>query len=496
MWTDPHRARQWRQAHAEEQKAYCRRRRTTSYGKPASAEQQAACIADPRKSLESKFGIVTANFVFCMLCWRRYKELGHHLGQCEERPPAWHGRKNLPDFYRDLVGLNHGTALACEAVRAERGEIADKHDLSEYAKKYREEHPDRIRPSNIGRKHSRQAQLNKSDRQRGIANRARQTVPDETILRYWLVEGFDLKAIARKTGKHASVIRARLERIFGTTVRRVGVFSDGQMVNGRWVEEAISSLQLQRRELESFIGMSLSWWLRSESLERPIRTVLAKSLIDARNWLTRRLVGGYSDHSKAALLVTVVSNLPQQHEEAEGAMTLLRKAPAFDQFVVGAPRDSNGLRRFRRVLGWISEISQAPRSSRSGTGFLAVKYGITAEEIRRALLERQERVPALAVRANVVSLLHEPRPRRRRGIREETRKRIKWAAAFQRAGFRQNGMAKFVFHDRPGSAEDNIRTLFHEHGEDIELTAIHLTDPQVRAIVSHRVRKSTQPKPL
>ncbi|HVA16448.1 MAG TPA: hypothetical protein VMV59_01915 [Candidatus Dormibacteraeota bacterium] len=499
MSNDPAYQRRYRQDNAEKLKAWHRAHRTSRYGAPATAEEQKACLADPRKSLESKFGIVTAKFVFCMLCWHRYQELGHHLGHCKKRPAAWHGKRNLKDLYCDLpfVGLCHGTALACEALCTDRGETADKHGLGEYAKTdpNRKELLARIRPSNIGRKHSRQARLNKSDRQRGVANRARQTVPDETILRYWLVERLDLKAIARKTGKHASVIRARLERIFGTKVRRDGFFLDGQMVNGAWIKAMLlSPLQIKSPELESFVDAGVAWWLRSDRLERPLRTALAKSLIEARGWLTKRLIDGRSDYSKSALLATIVPNLSQQREEADIATRLLRDASAFERFTADISRDSSSLSHFRRVLGWVAEISRTLKSSRSAVDFLATKYGVTGEIIRGALVEKPERVPAEVMRAIIQPFLTEGRPVRGRlpGILSDTRAHIKLAARFSLQGFEKTEMAQYVFADKPGSAKSNIHRLFHDYGDLIEFEKLKMTSSQGRKTSRRNLRRDVQ----
>lgn len=501
MSNNPAYQRRYRQDNTEKLKAWQRAYRTSRYGPPATVEQQQACLADQRKSLESKFGIVTEKFVFCMLCWHRYQELGHHLGRCEKRPAAWHGQKNLPDLYCDLVGFNHVTALACETVRAARGEVADKHGLREYVKadddrkELQKKLLGRIRPSNIGRKHSRQARLNQGDRQRGKALVARQTVGDSTILRYWLAEGLDLKAIARKTGKHASVIRARLERIFGTKVRQDGFFSDGQMVNGTWIKAMLlSPLQIKPPELESFVDAGVAWWMRSDRIERPLRTALAKLLVEARRWLTKRLVDGHSDYPKSVLLATIVPNLSQQCEEVDIATRLLRDASAFEQFTTDVSPDSSDLSQFRRTLGWVAEINRMPKSPRSAVDFLATKYGVTEEIIRGAIAQKPEPVPVEVMRAIIQPFLTEDRPvrGRRPGILSDTREHIKRAASLSLQGFTKTEMASHVFDDKPLSAKSNIHRLFHDYGDLIEFEKLKITSSRGRKTSRRRLRRKVQ----
>jgi hypothetical protein len=163
MPSNPAYGRKWRESHPD----YSRARRTSLYGPPATPEEQAACLSDPRKSLESRFGIVTSQHVLCMFCWHRYQELDHHLPKCAKPPAEWDGKTDIVDFYRrHLEWFNQTTPLMCEALRQRRAKIADDHSLGEYAKAdpNRKELLGRIRPVNVGRKHSRQARLNKGDR--------------------------------------------------------------------------------------------------------------------------------------------------------------------------------------------------------------------------------------------------------------------------------------------------------------------------------------------
>ena len=500
MPSTPAYRRQWEKDHPD----YWRSRRTSRLGAPATAEQQKACLTDPRKSLESKFGIVTAKFAFCMFCWCRYEELGHHLDRCKKRPAAWHGQKNLPDLYRDLVGLNHGTALACEAVRTTRGEIADKHGLSEYAKKdpNRKELLDRNRPSNIGRKHSRQARLNKSDRQRGIANRARQKTSDATVLRHWLMDGLDIESAARKSGLSTGAMRGRLQDVLGVRVKNTCEFSAGEIVTGRWVRNLLGRLQVKNPdEFKAFISFDVRYWLQPKQQTAVLRSTMAKQLIEAERKLVAGFLG-YREQSISSLLRTILPNLSQQASETADALQILGQdglAAKLDALAESSREEvaHASPSQSHRCLCWLAEISRLVDRPRSALDLLALKYGTNARSIQRGLSEPSQSISHETARAIILPLLRQPRRRRGRPSRRdaETRKRIKKAAAFLLSGYTQTTMAKYLFSGRDDSPLQNTLQLFNRFRKEIELARLSLTMRQARAIVAAAVRTTTRREP-
>lgn len=538
MWSDPNRARQWRQDHAEGQKAYARRRRTAGYGPPATPDEQQACLADPRKSLESKFGIVTPEHVLCMLCWHRYQELGHHLGQCEKRAAAWHGQKNLPDLYRDLVGFNHETALACEAVRAERGETANKHGLSGYAKKdpNRKELLDRNRPSNIGRKHSRQARLNKADRQRGRAFPERQTVSHESYVRQFLFASRKRKKsrskrvpwtlsaapeeIARKAGTEPNTVAVALRRVFGLRPKGECVFSHGEPLTGRWLTEFAERFCLRATDMERAFGFSSGWYTQATSAARqsnPLHRSKATVLATAERELLRR-VTAVREFRDADVLRVVCPKLPEMCTYIAEAV---REMPAFGsatnwlpQLVADSRRETAssptrwdrrgflcslpGFIRFtKRFHDWRTKWA-APHEL--ATAFLAFDYETSESTIREAIAERSENIPRLALQlAARAALEHLPKRGGRVGLDSHTAIRIRRAAAFLLCGYTQTTMARYLFgvgdDSQEESALQSTLKLFIRHRRRIELTRLSLSDHESRAIVARAVKTTTQRKP-
>lgn len=460
----------YRQEHAEELKAYHRLRRTALYGPPATEKQQAECIADPRKSLESRLGVVTPDAVFCMLCWNRYQELPHHLSCCGNLPTEWRGAAHVDARYREKFGEL-------------RKSVASEHGLGGYAKAdpNRGDLLARIRPDNSGKNHNIEASLNKAERQRGLADVGRQKVSDGSILRCWLVERRTVEATAEKLGVSKGAVRRRLRHVLGVNVRRVGHFSGGQVVTGRWLTDALRRLHVKSNEIEAWTGCSASYSVMPQNLGKAIRSQVAKRLLAAEQQLVNRFLC-YPEHPRAALLRAALPDWERLLQEVSAAWHLRDLARtseqklllvAFDRLASAARKESArgdaSLLDSRRRLCWFAEFSQ-PTFVRAANAvdFFALKYSVPAAWVRERPATNDATIAEETQRAIMVGLLHHPPARRGQpsGTEEETRRRIRVAAAFSRAGFGQTEMAAFAFSDKPRSALSNIQNLFREYRKE------------------------------
>ncbi|MGC1107109.1 MAG: hypothetical protein WA876_11270 [Candidatus Acidiferrales bacterium] len=526
MYKNPKDAQRWRMAHTEESKAYHRRRRTASYGPPATPEQQKACdprIGDPRRSLQGKFGIVDASFVFCMLCWNRYQELGHHLPHCERLPPEWCEAASLTKKYRREFGLNSGTSLACESYGSQRRQVANAHDLSKsHASGANREkhlkHLSRIRPNNTGVAHSREASLNKSDRQRGIAFPERQTVPHESYVSQFLFDGTAAEKIARKSGTELNTVAIALKRVFGFRVRGKCVFSRGEPLTGRWLTEFAERFCLRATDLESAYGFSSGWYTQATSDARqpnPLHHSKATVLAAAERELLKSLMA-VRKFLDADVLRTVCPKIPERCAYiAEVAREVVPTGDPIEWLpqlvddsrreaaLSSAPWNRRGflcsfpsfIRFTKQFPDWRTKWA-APHEL--ATAFLAFDYETSESTIREALANRSQAIPQLALRLAAHSALeHLPRRGGRVGLDSDTRHRIRCAAAFLRCGYTQTTMARYLFGVGDDSQEESALQstfkLFIRHRRRIKLTKLSLSDHESRAIVA--VKTTTQRKP-
>ena len=319
-----------------------------------------------------------------------------------------------------------------------------------------------------------------------------------------MIHGMRIEATAKKVGLSEIAARRRLRCVLGIDVPRTCEFSSGEIITGRWLETLSERLQVWPTEIAVLADASVSHWLKPENLAKPIRSILARPLLAVERRLKKGFLG-YPDKSAADLAATALPNLREQRGELTTAMRILSRTEGVNGALAVelnslAEHSRNevsktGPAQSHRCLCWLAEISRY-RGARppDPIHFLADKYGVGVEWMRRTLSENGSAIPLETTRAIISPLISTGTKKRGRrpGRLRDTADRIKKAANLLVAGFGETEMAPHLFPDKPASAVSNTFNLFHNYRKEIELAKLKRT-PGAERVAAEADAKTPTP---
>lgn len=169
-------------------------------------------------------------FVFCMICWYRVGELGHH--KCVKECGS-------PEAYANKVGLPKGVSLWCERFAGAKSRVSKKKCTS-HLEKWRATHPGPTR----GR--------SKPSEWKALPGGG--SAADAALVWEWIVEERPIEKVAAKYHMSQGTKKRRLGRILGFSIRRFCTVVHGEPVTTAWVRTLIERFCLKVHELGEALG--------------------------------------------------------------------------------------------------------------------------------------------------------------------------------------------------------------------------------------------------